>query len=108
MKQDAWTLKQAAGHFGIAKPELAEILKGRFRKYSVWTLMEMLTRLGYGVIVSAPDLSRDAPLEALFNTDRPNPNLNAELSEEEAMALATEAVTQYRAERRREASIDHS
>lgn len=108
MIQGEWTLKQAAALFGIAKPELAEILKGRFRKYSVWALMEMLAKLDYGVIVSAQDLSRDDPPEALFNTYRPNPNRNADLSEEEAMALATEAVAQHRAERRHEASIDHS
>ena len=98
MKQGNWTLKQAAGHFGVPAPELAEILKGRFRKCSVWTLMEMLSKLGYGVIVSAQDLSRDTPPEALFNTDRPNPHRNADLSEGEAMALATEAVAQHRAE----------
>lgn len=108
MTQGEWTLKEAAALFGITKPELAEVLKGRFRKYSAWVLMEMLTKLDYGIIVSAQDLSRDDPPEALFNTYRPNPNRNADLSEDEAMALATEAVAQHRAERRHEASIDHS
>lgn len=108
MKQDEWTLKEAAALFGITKPELAEILKGRFRKYSIWALMEMLTKLGHDVIVSAQDLGGDDPPEALFNTYRPNPNHKADISDEEAMAIATEAVMQYRAERRREASIDHS
>lgn len=80
--QGEWTLKQAAALFGIAKPELAEILKGHFRKYSVWALMEMLTKLDYGVIVSVQDLSRDDPPETLFDTYRPNPNRTADLSEE--------------------------
>ncbi len=74
LEQSEWTVKQAAALFGIAKPELAEILKGRFRKHSVWALMEMLSKLGYAVIVSAQDLSSDEPPEALFSTNRPNPN----------------------------------
>lgn len=107
MKQGGWTLKEATAFFGLSKPELAEILKGRFRKHSVWALMEMLGKLGCAVIVSAQDLSGDGPPEALFSTDRPDPNRNADLSDDEAMAIATAAVAQYRADRRREASIDH-
>lgn len=81
MEQGEWTVKQAAALFGIAKPELAEILKGHFRKYSAWALIEMLSKLGHAVIVSAQDLSGNEPPEVLFSTNRPNPNHNAELSQ---------------------------
>ncbi len=46
---DSLTQTVAAERMGIAQPDLSNILRGKFRGYSVDRLAAMLGKLGYGV-----------------------------------------------------------
>lgn len=61
MKADKLTQTAAAQRMGIKQPDLSDILRGKFRGYSVERLATMLGKLGYGVdIVLTPPSAGDA------------------------------------------------
>lgn len=62
IKQRKLTQTAAAKHIGIAQPDLSNILRGRFRGYSVERLMRMLTTFGQDIdiVVRAQRSSRKA------------------------------------------------
>ena len=61
MKAEDMTQAMAAERMGIKQPDLSNILRGKFRGYSVERLAGMLGKLGYGVdIVLTPPTSGEA------------------------------------------------
>ena len=46
IKRDGLTITAAAKRLGIAQPDLSNLLKGRFRKYSVMSLARFLATFG--------------------------------------------------------------
>ena len=60
MKQRKLTQTAAAKLIGIAQPDLSNILRGRFRGYSVEWLMRMLTAFGQDIdiVVRPPHKAR--------------------------------------------------
>lgn len=57
MKADKLSQTAGAERMGIKQPDLSDILRGKFRGYSVVRLATMLGKLGYGVdiVLTSPN-----------------------------------------------------
>lgn len=61
IKQRNLTQQEAAEVIGIAQPNLAALLKGRFRGVSPFKMLEYLTKLGTPVTISIGHLQDERP-----------------------------------------------
>lgn len=53
IKERSLTQKEAAAVLGVTQPRVSDIVRGRMERFSVDTLIEMLTRLGVEVAFTA-------------------------------------------------------
>ncbi len=71
IKKKKLTQIQAAGLFNISQPKLSELLRGRFRGYSVERLIHFLNKLGKDVdiVVKTKPRNRKACVSVYHHSD---------------------------------------
>ena len=79
MEARGWTQKQTAKHLGIAQPDVSNITRGLFDKFSIERLMHFLAQLDYrvAITISGKDTPAQefviAPLPAVSSKRRKQP-----------------------------------
>ena len=51
IKENGWTQKEAARHFGVSQPRISEIWQGKIERFTVDKLINMLAHIGRQVSV---------------------------------------------------------
>ena len=51
IKENGWTQKEAARHFGVSQPRISEIWQGKIERFTVYKLINMLAHIGRQVSV---------------------------------------------------------